>query len=679
MLKNYRFFIVLISIVFLGCGKDKEDEFTSGTETNVTVEDISGTWFVFAGAFMDNFVEVTPNFPDCGNDHIIFGQNGGYQEVLYNKLDCIPQVNTASWKVENGIIIVSSSNETIEFPILEASSDELVINFRYDFDNDGSQDIFKAYLRPYDVLENYHITKSFRRNLEEQSLLQFDWKQETNTNAFNSYEIYRSQEGSCSKENAVQIAEINTISETSFIDYDPPATQGNLCYFLRVYSNGVLVGESGLLNEDPKDLVISTSVNLKNPIVQGESIFLEWDEYNIPYFSHYEILFSNGENPGSSAYEEGPVAVIDNRDQTTYLDNDPPFIEDPSFAIYGVNLFGKKTLSNYVSVEYRRKDLFARFFDSHFIMDDIEPILFFYGYDDSPNSAPNEAENRQLIRYNYESGAIEASFQYDYTSWDFFKPINNTSSPEGQELIFHDFGGLYFLNPESLSTESFIESSYLFEELGFSVASGFDFLRDSIWVAYDSFDFFVLRRVGSNLELIDTYSYSGFRPSEMIIINENQVLVGQYPEDSVLITINGNGEVVDSQIVTAKVKDSYYNPDTGLFFNKKNKTIYSTSTFEPMDDITSDIYPIGISADGENIFCSYNDPELFGQPFYTDTLKKEIVIYNVSEKQITSSIEVNGYPLEVLENESGGVISISAPENNNPLFTDIFIEKIEMP
>lgn len=690
MLKNCGFLIVLISIVFLGCGEDEEDEFTSSVETNVTIEDVSGTWFVFAGEFMDNFVEVTPNFPDCGNDHIIFGQNGEYKEVLYNKFDCIPRVTTASWKIENGIIIVSTSNETVEFPVIEASSNELVINFRYDFDNDGTQDVFKAYLRPYDVLENYHISKSFQRNSQEESLLQFNWEQETNTSSFSSYEIYRSQEGSCSKENAVRIAEINTITETSFIDHNPPPTQGSLCYFLRVYSNGALVGESKLLSENPRNLVIPTMVELKKPVVEGESIFLEWDEYDMPYFSHYQIVYANSDASNLLFHEEDAIAEISSVEQKSYLAIDPPYLENPFLAVYAYNIFGTKVVSNYEQVTFRRSDLVGPIYLEHIEIDDDEPIVYFYG----PSKIPAWAEYNQsaVLRYNYESGAIE-SYTNEETGFSYRNPFKKPISfTEGRELVVNATTNLHFHDPAALVEKFSFDTFYLSEGFNLFRIIDFAYTKDGFLVLMDSDNVFVFQRDGETLTLLDKQihytTHHGDENYRMLEINENQVLVGHKAEqESILFEIDGEGQLQNKTIVSLPLDSEYipnyknvsfYSDSANVLINYGQKSLYSTLSFEPEIELPQDLFALGLSNDGSFIFSSYNDPDWYGSDIQTEFLKREVVLFD-TETGAETSIGIKGYPIRIFENSTGEVFSISIPENQVITQFDVFVEKIEMP
>lgn len=183
-LKRCVYFIILL-FAFQTCDREEDDTYTPDVDISVTSEDIEGIWHVYAGEFMGTVVQIPANFPECGYDYIVFSDSGVYEEVLFRSYDCIPTKEFGNWKIENGIIIVSSTTgEKEALPIIEFESSELVVNFRYDYDNDGNQDIFKAYLRPYDPISNNHIAKSFERDSQETTLLKFNWRQETDTDFF---------------------------------------------------------------------------------------------------------------------------------------------------------------------------------------------------------------------------------------------------------------------------------------------------------------------------------------------------------------------------------------------------------------------------------------------------------------------------------------------------------------
>lgn len=689
---NRYIYLVIAILFFLACNKEN-DITTTETEvdTQVSREDIQGTWYVYAGEFMDNFVETTPNFLDCGFDHIVFSESGVYKEVLYNKSDCIPNTALGNWKIENGVIIVSSTTgEKVEFPVIESEPSQLIINFRYDIDNDGNQDNFKAFLRPYDPIPNNHIAKSFVRNLNQPTLLKFDWKQNTDNSSFSSYKIYRYQEGVCSKEDAELVAEINDISKTTFTDYSPPPTQGDLCYFLRVYSNGILVGESNLLSENPRELVIPNSVNVKSPSVEGEHILLEWDEYSIPYFSHYEIVYANSDASNMLFHEEDSISLIDIIEETRFLDTDPPYLENPFFAINAYNIFGSKIVSNYEQVSFRRKDMVGSISIEHIEIDTEEPIVYLYGRSKIPDWANYDLN--AVLRYNYATGLIE-SFTSENTSFSyripFKKPIN---FPEGRELVVNSGNNMHFHDPNSLIENSSFDSFYLYEEFDLSVIVDFLYTKNGFIVVLDHDNIFVFQRNGEELILLDKQihytSHHGDFNYRMLAVNDNEILIGHKEEqESILLTIDENGQIQNKKVVSLPFDSNYipvyknvsfYSDSANSLINYGQRTLYSTLTFQIEAQMPQNLFALGLGKDSKYIFASSNNPDWYGSDVKTEFLKREVLLFDTETSQSTS-IKTKGYPIRIFENNLGEIFSISIPENQVITQFDVFVEKIETP
>lgn len=692
MLRKCRLLSVII-LAFLACSKEK-DPFTpevSEVDTTVAREDIEGIWFVYAGEYMDNIVETAPNFPECGFDYVVFSASGVYKEYSYNKSDCIPRTSTGNWKIENGIIIVSSANgEDVEFPVIEFGPSKLVINFRYDIDNDGDEDIFKADLRPYDPISNYHITKSFERDSNEPTLLKFNWKQESDLGSFSSYEIYRSSEGNCAKEDAILLAEINDISETTFIDYSPPPTQRNLCYFLRIYSNGILAGESQLQNENPEDLIIPNSVKLKSPSLDGENILLEWDEFNIPYFSHYEIVYANSDGSNLLFHEEDSIAAIEMLDQTGFLVTDPPYLENPFFAIYAYNIFGSNVVSNYEQVTFRRKDLVGPIYLDHIEIDNEEPIVYLYGQSKIPDWTNYDVG--AVLRFNYETGLTES-----YTGEDvsfssripFREPI---TFPEGIELVINSSNNLHFLNPTSLSEKFSFDSFYLFEEFNLSAVLDFVYTKNGFFAVVDQDFIFVFQRIGEELILMDKQihytTHHGDSNYRMLEVNDNEILIGHKEEqESILFKVDEHGQLQNKRVVSLPFDSNYipiyknvsfYSNSSNSLINYGERTLYSTLSFQSEVQMPQNLFALGLEKDANYIFASTNNPDWYGSDVQTEFLKREVLLYDTKTGQITH-IKTKGYPIRVFENYLGEKFSISIPENQSITQFDVFVEKINIP
>lgn len=691
-IKGYRYLIILL-LTILACESGEEEEtFTPDDDTNVNTnvksEDILGTWFVYSGEFMDTSVQIAPRFPVCGYDYFLFSENNKYEEVLYNNNDCVPVKKTGNWKIENGIISVSfSSGEVEELSIIDFQPSELVIRFLFDFDDDGNKDVFIANLKRYDPITNNHIATSFEKDSDETSLLKFNWKQETDVNSFTGYEVYRSIEGSCAKENAVLLTEIEDITNTTFIDYNPPATTNTLCYFLRVYSNDVLVGESRLLTENPKDLIIPNTPNMNSVSVDGETILLEWSEYEMPYFSHYEIVYASTDGTNLLFHEEDSVKTINAIEETSFLDTDPPYIENPFYAVYAYNIFGSNVVSNYEQVTFRQKDLFGPIYLSHLEVDGDEPAVYLHGSSQIPSWA--SYDTNAILRLNYGQGVLESTTSeevYVAGEFPFRKPFNFS---EGKELVVNGRNNLHFLNPTSLSEIFSFGSFYLFEEFNVSSIVDFTYTKNGFLVVIDTDSIFIFQRNGEELMLLDKQihydTHHGDNLYRMIQVNDNEIIVGhKNDEESILCTVNDNGILQNRRVITlplssdyiAKYKNtSFYSDSSNLLINYGQRKLYSTISFQVEAQLPEDLFALGLSNNANYIFASTIDPDWFGNDVQTEFLKREVLFYDTETSEI-QTIKTKGYPIRIFENNVGEIFSISIPENQIITGFDVFVEKI---
>ena len=689
MIKGYRYFIILM-FVFLACDGE-EDFYTSiKVDTSVTTEDIKGSWRLYAGEFEGNIIEISPSYPQCGYDYINFSGDEIYQEFLYNKTYCVPYIGSGNWKVENGIIKVSNINgEKIEFPIIEFKPSELVLNFQYDIDDDGKKEIFKAYLRPYEPDSNQQQLISFEQDSKETALLKFNWRQERDVNSFSSYQIYRSQEGMCSKEGAILLASISDAFTTTFVDENPPATQGDLCYFLKVNYKDGLVYESDLLSVNPKELIITNSINLSTPKIEGDDILLEWGQADIPYFSHYQIVYANSKGNNSLLHEEDSILSINVLEETRFLNTDPPYLENPFFAIHVYNIFGTKVASNYEQVTYRRKDLLGPLTLHQTEVDDEEPFVYLYADSQIPDWTSGY-DRDAILKFNYNEGLVEtttSSTLSEEGKFPFTKPI---SFSEEKEMIINGGSNIYFLDPVSFTVNSSFRRFYLNEEFDLFSIKDLTYTRNGFLVVIDSGSINVFKRNGEGLVLLDKqvhyekhHPYSYYR---MIQVNGNDIIVGHKDdEESIFFTVDDSGLLLNKQVVslpmssnyTAKFKNSSFcSESNNSLINYGDRIMYSTLSFQVKVRMPENFFALGLDKNANYIYASTNNPDWLGSDVKSSLLKREVLLFNTKTSQV-QSIKTKGYPIRVFENNIGEIFSISIPENQSTTFKyDIFIEKI---
>ncbi|WP_282051404.1 lipocalin family protein [Maribacter aquivivus] len=696
MLKGYRFFVFCL-LIFLSCSKE-EDKPTSEididkpeVDTSVTSEDIEGAWYVFAGEYMDRFIQVAPRYTVCGYDYLVFSNNGVYKEVLYSNNDCIPERESANWVLENGIITISNSQgEKEELPVIEFQSTELVVNFQYDIDNDGNEDSIKAYLRPYDPLSNNHIANSFVRDLDETELLKFNWKVEPDIDSFSSYEVYRSVDGTCTKEGATLLTEINDINNSTYIDFDPPATQNNLCYFLKVYSDDGLVGESELLTVNPKELIMNGALNLINASLDGEHIFLDWSEYNNPYFSHYEIVYANTDGSNLLFHEEDSIISIDSSEETSFLDTNPPYIENPFFAIYAYNIFGTNVVSNYEQVTFRRKELTGPIWLNHIEIDVNEGSVYLHGLSSIPDWSSYDVY--AVLRMDYNESLLMSTTSNQVYAAGAFPFRKGFDFPGVKELVTNGQSNLYFLDPISLTENFSFGSFYLNEEFGLSGIIDYTYTDNGFLVIINASDIFVFQRMGQELILLDKQihyeNHHGDNLERLLQVNENEIIIGHKNEpNSILFKVDQNGLLQNKRVISipfsssyiAKYKNtSFYSESNNSLINYGDGTLYSTLSFQAEVQMPDELFALGLGQNSNYIFASTNDPDWFGSDVKTQFLKREVLLFDIETSQITA-IKTKGYPIWVFENNLGEVFSISIPENQIITEFDVFVEKIEMP
>lgn len=240
---NKKILIVSILLLFINCAKDDgnnasqsdnnaDDIFYSNNDQSVSKEELVGIWSIYVAEYVDGPIDVPPNYPSCGRDYFVFDSNGNYTEYIYQNTNCNPRISELDWDINKGIIKLSNPlGNTDEIAITSASNEELILKYRFDIDDDNELDVFTAFARRYDPITNNNIAKSFKRNLEESSLLQFNWDSFKGPGQFDRYEIHRSNGSNCDKNQAELIISITDVSTTEFIDLTPPPTQENICYF----------------------------------------------------------------------------------------------------------------------------------------------------------------------------------------------------------------------------------------------------------------------------------------------------------------------------------------------------------------------------------------------------------------------------------------------------------------
>lgn len=691
MTLRYLTFMFIGFSLFLSCSNDDDSpnpksEFYAGAKTSVVEKELSGTWAIFNVSFQDQTAAVPISYPDCGRDFLVFSENGIYTEYLFKSSNCHYDANTLNWTLKNGVITISNAyGEFDELVITELSANELIFKSRLDVDEDGKLDIVVLHLKRYTPKTFDMVSGSFGRNTSEayQNLISYVWQPYHDATGFVAYEIYRSTGQNCSKADAVLISTITDVNTTEFTDLTPPSEE-RLCYFIKTKTRSGVLGESELQTFVTFYLTVEP-VNLSEPTVQNNTISLNWERSSTPYFSHYEISYTNFPS-GISGYGQQVISVaqISDRSITSFIDNNPPYLKHPIYNIRVYDIFGNSTYvdpQGYKTsweIPFEREALLPIYRMFSYAIDPNEPIVYLYGY-------PTEDSNYlKISRYNYEIHQLEAMSSHEAsTSTDL--PIEIITSPEGKELILEQGNELHVYDATTLEFKYVLRPSEIF------TLNDFRYTTAGYWILTDGNSIFSYDRTGSILTLVDSKphfsNHQGFYNYSVFEIENKQLLLGHKNEpSSMLYNINTNGMLSYVKTVAVPLKQfgwrqSQFNAAGHYIINYEDRRMYSTLDFSSLGSYQYPSFTSGLSKNGTYIYGTNNDPDWsIGNE---STHKKEVVILNRLTNQV-QTIPTEGYPHVIFENYKGEMLSISSGLKKPHLRTsisytsDVFIEKLEI-
>lgn len=357
--------IVLLGLFLLGCSKDDdltpEEKFYDNALTSAQLTDIIGIWAIYEVEFDGTSVPVPINYPECDRDFFQFTENGDYNEYIIPNTGCVPDITTNNWQLSSGVIkITNGSGQYYEYVIVELTSDKLVFKALFDADEDGTLDILTFTSRKYsptdiDVYSNTFYYDNNHPNFNNKIL--FRWEKYDGFYTFNRYEIYRTS-NDCNINNAELISTIEYIETISYIDENPPAEE-SFCYFLRIYTNNGLLGESFGQWVSTENLDVR-AVEMYDPIPSTNSIDLSWEKHDGLYFSHYEISVQNYLDGSGSGYQSTLLTTIEDVNVTTYTDSSPPYVENPVYKILVYDIFGNRNFVNNNNIPSSKESNYKR-------------------------------------------------------------------------------------------------------------------------------------------------------------------------------------------------------------------------------------------------------------------------------------------------------------------------------
>ncbi|MBO3116372.1 lipocalin family protein [Winogradskyella sp. DF17] len=682
----------LLLVFVFSCDKDDDNSngtlaFYNGALTSVTQNDLLGTWAIFNIEYENDIFDVPINYSDCGRDFLVFSENAVYTEYLFLGSDCSYEVNTLSWELNNGVITLSNQfQQSEDLVVTSFSNDQFSFKGRLDIDDDGVLDIVTFYLQRYIPIEIDTVTPTFIRNQDEafENLISFTWQPYNGFNQFDRYEIYRSFGDNCSIANAQLIYTSSNIEVTEFTDLNPD-TEQYLCYYLRVYTDQGLLGES-FVQSVWTDNIYVEAVNLQQPQVVGTSIEFNWAQSTDPYFSHYELVYSNYDaNITGSGKQVYTAVSIDDPENTSFTEENPPYLENPYYILYVHNIFGNKSptgvanVTTYWQVPFMRDEIIG-FQDIDFIAVDYEePVVYFYGRESGSGFSKN------IHRYNYLTKQTEAVANLEPQS-STAVPMKLIDSGFGKELIFEQANELFVYNAVTLEYKYTLNPS---AGAGFISINDFTFSDNGYWILVDNDDVYTFTRDNMNFDLIDVQphfpNHQGNYYYQVFSLNNDKLLVGHNNENnSYVYNLETDGSLVFEAIVPIPILDGWnhkteYSASGDFIINYLENRLYSTQTFSLLESFGEPFFSSGLSIDGNRIFGTNNDPDW--QVTTESNHIKEAIVYNRTTQQVSTSITI-GYPHVIFENYNGDIISISSGlkkedlEQNINNTADIFLEVV---
>lgn len=673
-------------LTFLGCDRDDPLSVTNeDIQTNAKIEDLIGTWTISYVEFEGEKVEVPANIEECGNDFFIYHENKTYEEFVFqNSETCKALVNNLKWELEEGILTLLNPLNEEEFEIFtinSLSSSKLIFTLKIDLINDNQKESYKVichrYLPPVEM-DIYSNSFSQKYGDEFKNHIEFSWDAYSGYNTFDRYEILRS-ESSYNIHDAVVIKTNTSVEATSFIE-ESPIESGTAYYFLKIYTDKGLLGQSVAKYVDtqflrPKMLAYINANSTENEVK------LNWEKYTGLYFSHYELSVQD-QNDNSSPKIEHKTTIHD-INTTSFTDISPPYVNNPVYSIKVYNLFGNESLFDRnihnVKTNFTRAEILGYEEIKYICFDVDNQSFYFYG----TNRNKDGSSSTRIIKYNYITKQITAEAFKLPTTYNEVE-MKLIDSEYGKELFFNQGGDLWVYNADDLTYK------YSLLDDHFGHVDSFGYLGNNIWILSDNDDIFTYSRNNNTLTKIDEKphfsDHQGGMKYELSILDDSNFLLSHNNEgraihysidNSGVLTNNGIKEIPLLADVNSDISVNY---KSSLLLNKKRNTVYATSNFSLVDKIISPKVCFSFNYNGTKIFGTNNEPSNVN---FDENFKRELVIYDLQTKDITKK-ETKGYPFFIFEDKTGKIISLSSGYPRDSYYNnrsgnepDFFIEIIE--
>lgn len=678
--KTLRLIFCLSLFFVFSCGTDDTNLDNNETiQTDAKKEDLVGIWSIYEVELNGVKVNVPINFEECGRDFFIYNESQSYDEFLFQESStCLPSQNSLKWNLVDGIITLTtrdgSESEIIQVRSLNTST--FIFSASIDLDGNGTKESYTFTALKYNPPNEMDIyTSSFSRRDEEPftNHIELNWNKYVGYNTFLRYEVYRDIED-CSINSAELIKTIEDVDTNFFIDENPISSE-SICYFLKIYTNKGLLGES-----EPRyvatEFILPKNVEITSSSSTDNSTTFSWEKYTGYYFSHYEIRVQD-QNENSSPNIQ-TVKIIDDINVTTFTDLNPPYVNNPVYSIFVHNIFGNVSpldrSKNMIEISFSREEILNFDYIKFLSFDPEEYVFYLYGVTPS-----NE---RRIIKYDYVNKKIIAeAFKLPTSQTDVEMQV--VTSENGKELIFEQGGDYWVYNTTDLTFKYTLS-------LGHTLRDSFAYLGNNSWVFSDNDDIYTYKRDGSLMVKVDEKphfpDHQGSMNYEITRLDASNILLSHNNEGRAIhFTINIDGEINNKGIKEIPLLATYnsdisINTSKSLLLNKKRNTVYSFVNFSLITNFVNPLKTSNFNISGTKVFGTDNPAITSGN---RNDYKKEIVAFNLNENSLTRTAS-KGYPLFIAEDNQGRIISLSSgfPRDeyfdiHNSNVPDMFFEIIE--
>ncbi|MBT8237108.1 MAG: hypothetical protein KJN65_00555 [Croceitalea sp.] len=661
-MKKFHYCLPLFFALIWGCEKDDSPFVDAENEVDLTQVFYGKTWAIYE---VEGNGErgIVPDEGECGRDYFRYLEDGQYIEYLHQSNSCAPVINRLNFTL-NGSVIKLFDDMGGEAEVRILKLDETNFNFETSLDIDGDlqEDQVTLYCRPYSPQDRDIYSNTFEKDFykfQDDNLIAFTWAEYVGDD-FKQYEIYRAA-NSCNKTDATKVATITDVSENAFIDLDPDPVE-ELCYFFRLQTNSGQLAESELISVRTRDINVFKTEMLA-PQIMGETVQLNWQKYDRPYFQKFEITVSQRAYYDNSP-EEIVVANIEDQEATSFIIEVPPSVENPFYNVHVYNVFGQRSSLN-IGNDFTDPSVEVNFKPTETV-DMLSVQLIGYEPSDS-NYLYLWGEGvsdtyKKIKKIDISTKEIVATSTYDLNTSSEVR-VKVIESPEGKE-VFIQVGSSYEVF-DALT----LEHKYQLRDLNDEYISFQDLLhfKEDIWIIADDGDELrTVRRFGRDLQTIDILdpepATNSKRINDLIRVGETHILGGMlYDDRSFLFEINDDGTIASANQVdfsfTDRLGSILYNNLSNVLIDKRNSRIYSADDFSFISSYSRPVFTSSISADGEYVLgTNYSGDTSLD---FVDVFDRELNILNWRTNE-TTTINTTGYPQYVYENQDGKLVVISS-------------------